>query len=221
MSTSFAERLEVVRNRIADAGGDPAAVRVVAVTKGHPATAATTALDHGLGDLGESYAQELVAKVDALGESVTPTWHFIGRLQSNKVRLVAGATTWYHSVDRSSLVRALARHDPGALVLVQVDATDEPQKGGVDPARFGELLGEARDAGLDVRGVMAMGHQHDEQRTRAAFVTTAALADRHGLAERSLGMSGDLEAAVAAGATMVRVGTALFGPRPGSPEVEH
>lgn len=212
---------ERVLERIADAGGDPEAVAVVAVTKGFGPEVPIAALGAGLADLGESYAQELAAKADAVdGEAgegkglPAPRWHFIGRLQSNKVRLVAQRVSCWHSVDRPVLVDELARRAPGARVLVQVDAAGDQAKGGARPEDVPGLVARARDAGLQVAGLMAIGVAGDEAATEGAFAATAALADRLDLPERSFGMSGDLAAAVRAGTTMVRVGTALFGPRP-------
>ena len=209
--------LERVRDELATAGGDPDRITVVAVTKGFGADAPKAALGAGLVDLGENYAQELrdkAAAVAARADLPAPRWHFIGRLQSNKIRLVADQVACWQSIDRSSLVSELSKRAPGARMLVQVDAAGEPGKGGADPADVPDLVARARDAGLDVAGLMAVGVAGDDAATAAAFATTAALADRLDLPERSLGMSGDLAAAVRAGTTMVRVGTALFGSRP-------
>jgi len=206
-----------VLDRLADAGGDPDAIAVVAVTKGFGPEAPIAALGAGLADLGENYAQELRDKADAVEERgglPAPRWHFIGRLQSNKVRLVADRVACWQSIDRASLVDELAARAPGATLFVQVDAAGDPGKGGADPADVPDLVARARDAGLRVEGVMAVGVAGDEAATEAAFARAAELADRLDLAERSFGMSGDLAAAVRAGTTMVRVGTALFGPRP-------
>ncbi|HEX4901958.1 MAG TPA: YggS family pyridoxal phosphate-dependent enzyme [Acidimicrobiales bacterium] len=214
---TVAAGLERVRDRIADAGGDPGAVAVVAVTKGFGAEAPLAALGAGLADLGENYAQELLEKAAAVDDAGAPAprWHFIGRLQSNKVRLLADRIACWQSIDRPSLVDELARRAPGARLLVQVDAAGEEGKGGAALQDVPDLVARARDAGLQVTGLMAVGVAGDEAATEGAFARTAALADRLGLPERSLGMSGDLAAAVRAGTTMVRVGTALFGPRPG------
>lgn len=207
--------VERVRERIAAAGGDPAAVRIVAVTKGHPSSAATAAVAAGLTDVGENYAQELVAKADELGEQgIDVRWHFIGRLQRNKVRPAAPHVSLWQSVDRLSVATEIARRDPGASVLVQVNASGEDQKGGCRPEFAPAVVEGARDLGLDVRGLMTVGPEGDGSATRAAFAAVAELADRLGLEERSMGMSADLEIAVAEGSTMLRVGTALFGPRP-------
>lgn len=217
-AASVAAAHREVLDRIADAGGDPDAISVVAVTKGFGPEAPLAALGAGLVDLGENYAQELDDKAEAVeaqrGELPAPRWHFIGRLQSNKVRLVADRVACWQSIDRASLVDELAKRAPGARTFVQVDAAGEEGKGGADPADVPDLVARARDAGLDVVGLMAVGVFGDEAATEAAFARTAALADRLGLPERSFGMSGDLAAAVRAGTTMVRVGTALFGPRP-------
>lgn len=210
------EALERVLDQVADAGGDPTALTVVAVTKGFGPEAPRAALEAGLLDLGENYAQELQDKaeeVDAV-DLPTPRWHFIGRLQSNKVRLVADRVACWQSLDRASVVDEVAKRAPGARVLVQVNAAGEDGKGGASLDEAPEIVGRARDAGLDVAGLMAVGVAGDDRATEDAFRATAALADRLDLPERSLGMSADLTAAVRAGTTMIRVGTALFGPRP-------
>ena len=204
-------RLDDVRQQLADAGGDPASISILAVTKGFGADAVRAAMDAGLAAVGENYAQELLDKAEALEEQ--PEWHFIGRLQSNKVRQVADVVSCWQSVDRASLVDELAKRAPGARVLVQVNATGEAQKGGAEPGDVADLVGRARDGGLEVVGLMTVGVLGDEAGTEAAFRTVAALADELELPERSMGMTGDLAAAVRAGTTMVRVGTGLFGPR--------
>jgi pyridoxal phosphate enzyme (YggS family) len=204
-----------VRARIAVAGGDPDAIRLVAVTKGHPAEVVRAAVDAGLSDFGESYAQELATKADALddGSGPTPRWHFIGQLQKNKVKQIAPVVHLWQSVDRLSLAAEVARRAPGAPVLVQVNVSDAPQQGGCAPALTASVVEGCTDLGLDVRGLMAIGAQGPPDAQRAGFRTLRTLADALGLPERSMGMSGDLEAAVAEGTTMVRVGTALFGER--------
>ena len=210
------ERVAQLHDRLADAGGDPDAITLVAVTKGFGPDVPALALRAGLVDLGENYAQDLLTKVDAPAvlAAGTPRWHFIGQLQSNKVRQIAPHVHCWQSIDRPSLVRELASRAPGARIHVQVNASGEPQKGGAEPDDVADLVARARDAGLDVVGLMTVGVQGDEAATERAFRAVADLADRLGLPERSMGMSGDLPAAVRAGTTMVRVGTALFGPRP-------
>lgn len=204
-----------VHERIVDAGGDPGSITVLAVTKGFGPEAPRAALDAGLTDLGENYAQELADKAAQIGAAdPSPRWHFIGQLQSNKVRLVADVVSCWQSIDRSSVVREIAKRAPGARILVQVNATGEPQKGGCEPGDVDGLVERAGDAGLVVDGLMTVGRDGDEAATARAFAEVAARADALGLSVRSMGMTADLELAVRAGATMVRVGSALFGPRP-------
>jgi uncharacterized pyridoxal phosphate-containing UPF0001 family protein len=211
----FRRRLEVVRERIAAAGGDPAAVVIVGVTKTVSAAAATLALGAGVVDLGENYAQELVAKaaaLEALGPPVPPRWHFLGRIQTNKIARLAPLVTLWQGVSAESEAVALARRVPGAHVLIEVDVVGGRQ--GCPPEATGNLVLAARDAGVVVEGLMTVAPAHDPEGARRAFVTVARLADRLELPVRSMGMSDDLEAAIGAGATMVRLGRALFGPRP-------
>jgi pyridoxal phosphate enzyme (YggS family) len=211
-----AERVAAVRERIAGAGGG--GVTLVAVTKGFGPEVVAAALAAGVADIGESYAQELASKAEVVDP---PRWHFVGRLQANKVRALAGTVDLWQSVDRPRVVDELARRAPGAKVLVQVDVTGEPSKGGCPPADVPALVERAATAGLEPRGLMAVGPLGPPEEARSGFRALVALADRLGLPERSIGMSGDLEVAVQEGATMVRVGTALFGPRPPRPRAPH
>lgn len=212
---AIGRRLEELTNRITDAGGDPDVVQLVAVTKGFGADVARAAVDLGLADLGENYAQELVAKAaDLTAEGRTVRWHAIGRLQRNKVRSLADTVELWQSVDRVSLGAEIARRAPGAAVLVQVNVSDEDQKGGCAPEATGTLVQQLVDEGLDVRGLMTVGRTGPADEARRGFEVLTRLADGLDLPVRSMGMSADLEAAVRAGATMVRPGTALFGPRP-------
>ena len=214
-----------VRERIAAAGADPASVRLVAVTKGQPIEAVDAAVRAGVTDLGESYPQELVAKVHALddradmadGSPGPPArWHFIGRLQRNKVKQVAPLVHLWQSIARLSLAAEVAKHAPGAEVLVQVNVAGAEHQGGCAPARLASVVEGCTDLGLVVRGVMAIGAQGPPEEARDGFRTLRRLADRLGLPERSMGMSRDLEVAISEGATMLRIGTALFDPRGGS-----
>lgn len=206
-----AEGVERVHRRISEAGGDPAVVRLVAVTKGLGAEAVEAALAAGVADVGESYADELSAKAAVVAQGVR--WHFVGRLQSNKVKAVASLIELWHSVDRTSVVRGIGERAPGARVLVQVNTTGEPTKGGCHPDDAPGLVADADRAGLQVQGLMTVGPAGDPEHARAGFRLLRDLADRLGLPERSMGMSDDLEVAVQEGSTMVRVGRALFGPR--------
>lgn len=215
-----AARLAALRERIERAGGDPDAVTVVGVTKGFDASAVHAAVAAGLVDLGESYAQEMVEKVTALPAREGPLgpgetgvrWHWVGRLQRNKVRQVAAHVGLWHSVDRVELGVEIARRAPGAAVLVQVNTSGEGTKGGCEPEATAGLVADLRAEGLDVRGLMTVALRGPDG-AATCFRTLRSLADDLGLPERSMGMSEDLEAAVAEGATLVRVGTALFGPR--------
>ena len=161
-------------------------------------------------DLGESYAQETVVK--AADGPPGARWHFVGRLQRNKVRQVAPYVSLWHSVDRAALGAEIAKRAPGAAVLAQVNTSGEDTKGGCPPEEAGALVDELRRSGLEVRGLMTIA-QRGPEGAAACFGLLRDLADDLGLPERSMGMSEDLEEAVAAGATMVRIGTALFGPR--------
>ena len=215
-----------IRERIAAAGGDPDVVTILAVTKGHPVGAVRAALAAGFTAVGENYAQELVAKAAELDPApvapyggrrprgIAPEWHFIGQLQTNKVRSLAPHVALWQSVDRPRLLQEVARRQPGGRVLVQVNVSDEAQQAGCAPAEVGDLVRSGRDLGLRVEGLMAIASQGPPDRIRADFAAVRRLAADHGLATLSMGMSDDLEIAVQEGSTMVRVGTALFGHRP-------
>ncbi|MEQ8841288.1 MAG: YggS family pyridoxal phosphate-dependent enzyme [Acidimicrobiales bacterium] len=207
-----AERLEVVRARLRQAGGE--AVRVVAVTKGFGADAIEAAVSAGLHDVGESYAQEAVAKLGEADVGANPIVHFIGGLQRNKVRRLAGVVDVWQSVDRVALVDEIARRSPGARMMVQVDISGEEAKGGCPPDEAGGLVDHAAAAGLVVEGLMGIGPVGEPAAARPGFGRLRRLVDDLGLAECSMGMTDDLEVAVGEGSTMIRVGTALFGPRP-------
>jgi pyridoxal phosphate enzyme (YggS family) len=207
-----AEHVAAVRERIARAGGRD--VALVAVTKTFGSDAVDAAVAAGCDGIGENYAQELLAKWPLVRSVPTPPLHFIGRLQSNKVRQLAPIVTVWETVDRASLVDEIARRAPGAAVLVQVNVTGEPDKGGCPPEQLDALVQRAVDAGLALRGLMCVGPtDEDPIRTRAAFARTRALCDALALPVCSMGMTDDLEIAVAEGSTQVRVGTALFGHR--------
>jgi pyridoxal phosphate enzyme (YggS family) len=204
--------LAAARARI-DAVAGGRTVELLAVTKGFGPGAVEAAATAGCVAIGENYAQELVGKTAAVAATGVAV-HFIGQLQSNKVRLIAGLVGVWETIDRPSIVREVARRAPGAVVLVQVDATGEPGKGGCAPADVPGLVEAAGEAGLVVDGLMAVGPTTGgPESARPVFRAVRALADRLDLATCSMGMSGDLEVAVQEGATRVRLGTALFGPR--------
>jgi PLP dependent protein len=224
---AVAARLEAVRERVAGAARaarrDPADVRIIGVSKRQPLASVRAALAAGLQDIGENFLQEALDKMDAIGPGPA-RWHFIGALQSNKTAAVAERFDWVHSVDRAKLAERLSRQRPAGLpplnVCVQVRIGDESSKAGVAPADVAELaLRVAALPGLRLRGLMAVPPpESDPARQRAWFRQLAGIYARlcaAGLAldTLSMGMSDDLEAAVAEGATMVRIGTAIFGPR--------
>ncbi len=230
LTETIAGRLADVRVRIARAtergGRDPGAVRLVGVTKGATPDAIREAVEAGLRDLGENRVQEAFAKraSGALseGDSDDVTWHLIGRLQSNKVRAAVGRFGLIHSVDSLRLGRAIDDAAAGSgivqRVLMQVNLGREPQKGGVAPDEVESLwsaLGSCRH--VRVEGLMAIPPPAaDPEQARPYFRELRRLGRAVGAAELSMGMSGDFDVAVEEGATMVRVGTAIFGPRSGA-----
>ena len=209
-----AERLAEVRDRIARAGGDWRSITVVAVTKDLGHDAVQSAYEAGLRDFGENYAGALEVKQSGTGErrfATPPRWHYLGAVQRNKVRRLAPLVSVWQRVDRLAEGVDIARHAPGAAVFVQVNVTAVPSRNGCSWEEAPDLVEGLQDLGLDVRGLMCVGPR---PHPRAHFGRLASLARHLGLAEVSMGMSSDLEDAVREGSTMVRLGTALFGPRP-------
>jgi pyridoxal phosphate enzyme (YggS family) len=219
-SDSVAAALTQVRGRITAAGG-AADVEILPVTKGFGPDAVAAALAAGAAAVGENYVQEMLGKLDALAARgiAAPAVHMIGQLQTNKVRLAAGRVACYETVDRLKLATEIARRDPGATVLIQVDTTDEPGKGGCPLAAVEALADRVRALGLALDGLMTVGptaataDRGTAEAARAGFRAVRGAVDRLGLHTCSMGMSGDLEVAVEEGSTRVRVGTALFGNR--------
>ncbi len=211
------DRLGDVRRRIEEAGGDPDRVRVVAVTKTFGPEACLAALEAGIEDVGENYATELLEKAAALSSSGRrPRWHFIGRIQRNKIARLAPVVSCWQSVSRPGEVEAILAHSPGRSpeVFVEVNLSGEETRGGCDPRDVARLVALAREKGLEVRGLMAVAPLGVPGRTtERLFREVGEKGAALGLAELSLGMSGDLEQAVRCGSTMVRIGTALFGAR--------
>ncbi len=215
-----ASRLEDVRRRIRATGRDPASVRLVAVTKGFDADAVTAALAAGVRDIGENYAAELMAKAAAVAGDGEPTggvprWHYLGAVQRRRVRDLAGVVGCWQTLARPVEGEAIARWAPGVSVLVEVEVSGLPGRNGCPPGQVPELVRSLRDLDLDVAGLMVVAPPGPAEVAREAFRTTARLGAELGLAELSMGMSQDFEVALEEGATMVRVGQALFGPRPG------
>lgn len=207
------ERVEAVRERLRSAGA--AGVEIIGVTKGHGVEAIHAAASAGLTKIGENFAQEMVPKVlEARAAGLVVEAHFIGRLQSNKVRQLAAVVDIWQTVDRGSVALEIARRAPGARVLVQVNATGESGKGGCALDEIDQLVTTASACGLSVEGVMTVGPTDGSPAaTRAAFRAARAAVDRLGLHVCSMGMSDDLEIAVQEGSTLVRIGTAIFGAR--------
>jgi pyridoxal phosphate enzyme (YggS family) len=216
-----------VRSRIHQAataaGRDPAAVTLVAVTKAQTAETIREAATAGVTDFGENYLQEALAKMDRLAD-LTLRWHFIGGIQSNKTRAVAERFDWVHSIDRFSIARRLSEqrpfHAPPLNLCIQVELVPEPNKGGVAPEEVGRLAAAAAELPrVCLRGLMCVPPpQPDAAAERAVFARLRLLLEElnaggHKLDTLSMGMSGDFESAIAEGATVVRIGTALFGAR--------
>jgi hypothetical protein len=223
---TLAQRYERVLERVAAAaersGRDPSDVTLVAVSKTWPADVLAAAADAGASVFGENRAQELKEKHAVLGDRVR--WHFVGPLQSNKVRAVTGVAELVHSVDRYGLAEALARRarSVGVVqdVLIEVNVAGEVTKHGVEPAAAPRLAEEVASLdGLAVRGLMAIPPRAgDPEATRPYFRDLVALRDLVAASvpdvrELSMGMSADFEQAIEEGATIVRVGEAIFGPR--------
>lgn len=203
------------------AGRDPADIRLLAVSKGQPAASIQAALAAGQTAFGENYVQEALAKIAAIAG---PEWHFIGRLQGNKTALVAASFAWVHTVDRLKIAQRLSDQRPTGLpplnVCLQVNVDAAPTKGGVAPTGLPALArAVATLPRLRLRGLMAIpAPAEDPTAQRAPLRRLRELketlcADGLALDTLSMGMSGDLEAAVAEGSTLLRIGSAVFGPR--------
>jgi pyridoxal phosphate enzyme (YggS family) len=223
----LADRLAAVRARIENAarcaGRDPAGVRLVAVSKQQPVESIAALAAAGQSEFGENYAHEATPKIAALRDRAL-TWHFIGQLQANKTRAVAENFQWVHTVDRERIARRLDAQRPhyaGPLdVLLQVRLADEPGKGGASPEELPALADAvSRLPRLRLRGLMCIpppatgeAEQHEPFRRLRGMLEDLNARGRS-LDMLSMGMSDDLEAAVMEGATIVRIGTAVFGPR--------
>lgn len=223
--TSSPERFRQLKQEIETAtlaaGRAPGSVQLLAVSKRQPVSAIAELAALGQRRFGENFVQEACAKIAALGDDALE-WHFIGRLQSNKTREVATHFSWVHSVDRLKIARRLNDQRPAAAaplnVCIEVNVSGESAKGGIAPDEVPQLARQIRALPrLSLRGLMALPAPTDNSaRQRESFAVVARLAER--LADTdfdtlSMGTSGDFAAAIAEGATVVRVGTALFGPR--------
>ena len=210
-----------ILDRIASRGVAPESIEIVAVTKSFPSELIAVAVAAGFRQLGENYPQELAAKAASIelaakvagSKESTVQWHAIGQLQRNKVKLIAPYVALWQTIDRQSLVATVAQHAPGASVLVQINVTADDRRGGCRLSEVDELVEVCRSAQLDVRGLMTVGPVDAEAGGASEFRAVRAAADRLGLSICSMGMSDDLEIAVSEGATMIRIGSALFGER--------
>jgi pyridoxal phosphate enzyme (YggS family) len=211
VTTGIGERVQALRAQV------PAGVTLVAVSKTQPADAVRQAYAAGQRDFGENYAQEWRAKADALSDCRDLRWHFIGALQTNKVKLVAGRVAYVHTVDRLELARELsrrlsARQEDRVKAFLEVNVAGEESKSGCRPEQVPELAEAVRTLpGLELVGLMCIPPAGADPRPH--FRLLRGLRDRLGLAELSMGMSADWREAVAEGATFVRIGTAIFGER--------
>jgi pyridoxal phosphate enzyme (YggS family) len=224
---SIADALDKVRSRIAlaahAANRDPADITLVAVSKTKPVALVRDALDHGQRDFGENYLQDALAKIDALTER-EPLWHFIGDIQSNKTRDIASNFSWAHAIDRFKIARRLSDQRPEGYaplnLCIQVNIDGEASKSGIAPSDVAELADQIVELEhVKLRGLMTIpAPSTDEASQRKPFAALRELMQRlndrgHDLDTLSMGMSADLEAAIAEGATHVRVGTDIFGAR--------
>ena len=225
--SSIAQSLEKVRNRVTVLERryerTPGDVRVLAVSKTKSPEAVRAAAEVGQRDFGENHVQDALTKLDAL-ERQDLIWHFIGPLQSNKTRVVAARFHWVHSIDRAKIARRLNEQRPGDLppleVCIQVNVSGEISKSGVEPHDVDELVDTISELPrLRLRGLMTLPrpcHNLDEQRRPFAAlraIQEALIAGGLALDTLSMGMTDDMEAAIAEGATIIRIGTAIFGPR--------
>ena len=223
---SVADALAEVRTQIDEAarasGREPSSVKLVAVSKTKPPEAIREAYAAGQRAFGESYAQELDGKAKALADLTDIEWHFIGHLQSNKAKVVTRVASLVHTVDGAALARELGRRAASAgrvlPVLVEVNVASEPQKYGASPQEIADVIGAVQSQpSLALRGLMTMPPSGDLEVARRVFSALASLRSLHGgaavLPELSMGMSQDFAIGIACGATIVRVGTAVFGQR--------
>ena len=209
---AIGERYEAVRARIARAGDQD--VTVIAVTKALGSWAIDAATACGIGHIGENYAQECRAKLAGVTALPKPRVHFVGRVQRNKVKMLSGCVDVWQTVDRPELAREIGRRAPGADVMIQVNISSEESKGGCRAAETEQLASVVADAGLNLIGLMGIGPLGPPEGARSSFRSLRRMVDTLGLGHCSMGMTDDLEVAVAEGATMVRIGRSLFGERP-------
>jgi uncharacterized pyridoxal phosphate-containing UPF0001 family protein len=207
-----AARLAAIRRRIEEAGRDPATVRIVAVTKGFDESAPRAAAEVGLTDIGENYSDELIYKHSLVGAPEL-IWNMIGAIQRRKIKSLAPVVNCWQTVSRREEIESLSAQTENATFFIQVDTTGSEGRNGAGLTEVEGLVSFARQSGLEVRGLMTIGPNSDPALARAGFERVAVLGRDLGLNELSMGMTDDLEVAVGAGSTMLRVGRALFGAR--------
>lgn len=212
--TVVASRVADIREDISRLASHP--VSIVAVTKTFSTDAWVAARDAGCDALGENYAQELLEKIQVVPAPLPV--HFIGAIQSNKIKALAPYVDLWQGVDRQSVISEIAKRAPAASILLQVNTTGEESKSGVQPGDVDALRQSAEAAGLRVKGLMTLGPTNGTPHDiRTAFTALRALADSHHLRECSMGMSGDYRIGLECGATIIRIGSMLFGERTVSP----
>ncbi|OQX13946.1 MAG: YggS family pyridoxal phosphate enzyme [Thiothrix lacustris] len=219
---TIGERIRAAEQRF---GRKPGSVQLLAVSKKHSSASIRAAIDAGQTCFGENYVQEMVEKAAELANDNTNLdWHFIGPIQSNKTRLIASTAHWVHSVDSLKIAQRLSEQKPTAApeinICLQVNISNEASKSGVQPAELAALASQmVALPGIRLRGLMAIpAPEHDFDQQRAVFAQVRGLQDAliaqgFALDTLSMGMTDDMEAAIAEGATIVRIGTAIFGTR--------
>ena len=218
--TSHEQRVRQIASRLHGIASQvPADVKIVAVTKGRSAECVLAALECGISDFGENYSDELLqknrevnAEINAKGLNFpAPRWHYLGKLQANKIPRLAGVVSCWQTLDRPKAASLLARHDPDASALIQIRTSRDTDRPGVSPEDLAALLDQTRESGVDVQGLMCVAQQAPANPEKD-FALLSSLADLHGLPVKSMGMSEDYPEAVKCGATMLRLGRIIFEP---------
>ena len=208
-SEEIKERLEEI-NKIIDAKAQNP-VTLIGVTKGFTHEEVNIASELGIKNFGENYAQELLTKNPLVDPEIS--WHYIGQLQSNKIRKISHLVDVWHSVTSLKLAREIHKRDDQAQILLQVSLMGPSNSKGFEVEQLPQLISELRDMNIDISGLMTMGVPGDMVATRVVFKELRKLADTFELPECSMGMSDDFEIALESGASMIRVGSAIFGNR--------
>ena len=208
-SEEIKERLEEI-NKIIDAKAQNP-VTLIGVTKGFTHEEVNIASELGIKNFGENYAQELLTKNPLVDPEIS--WHYIGQLQSNKIRKISHLVDVWHSVTSLKLAREIHKRNDQAQILLQVSLMGPSNSKGFEVEQLPQLISELRDMNIDISGLMTMGVPGDMVATRVVFKELRKLADTFELPECSMGMSGDFEIALESGASMIRVGSAIFGNR--------